>query len=235
MKRTTVLPILALALALQACGFKPSDLNFDDSNVARGSPSTSEDYSILNVMADRAYVESVLGQVFGIQSPSVYQSNTTAGALTVPTAMKALEDDIYFRREFGGACDRYAGGEVPVSTTAIIEYRREECKGGIGVYQPALSSPQRYAFTIKSCEKLVMDNTHFANAMTRIFPSWASTQPNPDAQSITKVYQAFLPTESPSQELIDHLVDMSADAGGKTEAWRRILLTFCISPEWQVF
>ena len=219
MKKILILSVL-LPL-LPACLFQPkaSNLVFDDSTAEknyRAISSVNTDYDITPYVVDRGYVESTLTQVFG------------------STGDSSLEVGIYQKKEFGGACDRYAASD---NGSGAYEFPRAQCYTGISVFQPANSNPMRYSYTTKMCETLVNTVARFSYVMKKVYPSWVSSQklPAPDQAAITKVYQQFYQDEVPSADLVAAFLSMSSSAASTDEAWKQILLTVCVSPEWQVF
>jgi hypothetical protein len=206
---------------LPACFFQPKagNLVFDDSTAEknyRAISSVELDYDVVPYVVDRGYVESTLTQVFG------------------STGDATLETGIYQKKEFGGACDRYAASDTG---SAAYEFPRAQCYTGITVFQPANSNPMRYSYTTKMCETLVNTAARFNYVMKKVYPSWVTSQAlsAPDQASITKLYQQFYQDEVPSNEVISAFMSMSSEASSTNEAWKQILITLCVSPEWQVY
>jgi hypothetical protein len=200
---------------------KPSDLVFDDTVAASRSiasiASVDMGYSVSPYVADRAYVESTLAQVFDL------------------TGSTTLETGVYQKKEFGGACDRYGANDDGAGNYAIP---RAQCYTGIQVVQPSNSNPMRYSYTMKTCEVLVNTASSFNAAMLKVFPTWKTTDTlkAADAASITKAYQLFFPADAPSADLLASFQTMSKAATTTSEGWKQVLLTVCVSsPEWQVF
>ena len=219
-----------LLILLSSCMKKPSELKFDDTNLAQRVPasviqkSSASDYDISPVIADRSYVESVLAQVFSISQPALTTSIASTGMAAT------LESAIYVKKEFGGGCDRYAASEL----TKPNEFPRAAC-GGMNPTQLASSNPMRYSFIIKICEQLISNSAIFTAAMIKIDPNWTTQMSKPSAKTITIAYQLFSPVGTPSEELINNLLDSTSKVSAPDEAWKIILTTFCSSPEWQVF
>lgn len=204
---------------LHACFLqpKPSDLVFDDSEAQRNYRNlASDDYDVVPYVTTRAYVESTLNQIFG-----------STGDTTVESA-------VYQKKEFGGACDRYAPSDTGASA---YEFPRSQCYTGITIVQPSNSNPMRYSYTAKICESLVNNATRFTYAMKQIIPAYVAGQKlaDPSDASIIKAYQLFFQSESPSAEVVNALKGISSSSTMSDEAWKRILVTLCVSPEWQVF
>lgn len=166
-------------------------------------------------MADRSYVESVLLQVFDA-------SGTTAGTYIL--------SDIYQRVVFGGACDPYSISDKGRTT---LEFPREQCVGGIGIVQPSLSNPMRFSFTTKVCEKLVIDTDRMNAVRSKIFSNnkWGK----PDSVSIKKAWSLFVQYDELDSRMVEEFMAIAKVSGGDEDAWRNIILTMCVSPEWQVF
>ncbi|WP_408099032.1 hypothetical protein ACJVC5_08955 [Peredibacter sp. HCB2-198] len=165
-------------------------------------------------MADRSYVESVLLQVFNAEGTS---------------AATYIQSDIYQKVEFGGACDFYAPSDLSATT---IEFPREQCFTGMGVVQNLNNNPMRYSLTTKVCERLVNDTARMDVIKAKIFPDnkWAA----PTAASIQKAWSLFFPIEQADSAIVDDLKAISNVSSGTEDAWKNIVLTMCVSPEWQV-
>lgn len=165
-------------------------------------------------MADRSYVESVLLQIFNA-------ANTTAGTY--------IQSDIYQKVEFGGACDPYSVSDIGATT---LEFSREQCFTGIGVVQNSNNNPMRYSLTTKVCEKLVNDSTRMDVVRDKIYTTkkWA----RPDAASIQKAWKLFFPIEDADARVVTELLNVAKVSSTDEEGWKNIMLTLCISPEWQV-
>lgn len=177
--------------------------------------SIEESYPLQLRMADRTYVESVLNQAFDISKET-------------PTAL-LVEQHTLQRFEFGGSCDLYEASEYEKGK---IEFPREQCYVGLGSSTPATSNPMRYSWTIKICEQLVKDIIRFNAIMKKIFPDGANLTPT--SQSIEKAYGIFFLEEKPDENSLKALLELSNTVEDVNEKWRLIMLTLCISPEWQV-
>lgn len=174
----------------------------------------SKEFSSEIQMADRSYVESVLLQVFNAV-------NTPAGAY--------IQSDIYQKVEFGGACDQYSLSDLGATT---VEFSREQCFTGIGVVQGSNNNPMRYSLTTKVCERLVNDTTRMTVVRDKIFTTkkWEK----PDSASVQRAWKLFFPIEDANSRVVTDLLNISKVSSSDEEGWKNIMLTLCISPEWQV-
>lgn len=164
-------------------------------------------------MASRSYIESVLLQVFDAQG----------------TAMATeIENVIYKKIEFGGACDQY---EASDKGSATLEYPRAQCVNAIGVVQKSTNNPMRYSLTTKVCEKMVGDTARMDAVRNKIFADkkWAK----PNDESVENAWELFYPTTKIDAQLRNNFINMRKIASTDQEAWKYIMLTLCISPEWQ--
>jgi len=174
----------------------------------------SKEFSSEIQMADRSYVESVLLQVFNA-------ANTPAGAY--------IQSDIYQKVEFGGACDQYSLSDLGATT---VEFSREQCFTGIGVVQGSNNNPMRYSLTTKVCERLVLDSARMTVVRDKIFTTkkWEK----PDSASVQRAWKLFFPVEDANSGVVNDLLNISKVSSSDEEGWKNIILTLCISPEWQV-
>lgn len=165
-------------------------------------------------MGDRAFVESVLLQVFDAQG--------TAAATYIRT-------DIYERPVFGGPCDPYSESD---SSSSAAEFNNEKCVNQMDVIQPATSNPMRFSYTTKVCERLVADTARMASVRAKIFANnvWAA----PDSASVTKLWNLFFNATPIDASVVDALLEISKASSGPDNAWKNIVFTVCSSPEWQV-
>jgi predicted hotdog family 3-hydroxylacyl-ACP dehydratase len=176
-------------------------------------PQKVVDYPVDVLMGGREYAESVLMDIFNAQG-TAYESIITAETLT--------------KGEFGGSCDPYAASDLSTST---FEFPREQCYSGVRMVLPANANPMRFAYTTRVCERLII-NTDAMNAVkSKIYgtAAWAL----PDNANIKKAYKLFFPAEEPPVALLDEFRLRSIEAGTTApEAWKLIMLTLCVNPEW---
>lgn len=200
-------------LILAACQPAQKELNFEAPN-AIVEKEQQLIYASEIQMADRSYVESVLLQVFNA---------------TGTPAATYIQSDIYQKVEFGGACDFYAPSDLNATT---VEFPREQCFNRIGVVQNSNNNSMRYSLTTKVCERLVMDSARMDVIKSKIFTNnqWAA----PSDTSIQKAWALFFPIESADPSIVEDLKAIAAVSSGDEDAWKNIILTMCISPEWQV-
>lgn len=167
-------------------------------------------------MGSRSYIESVLLQVFDAENNKDMASY--------------IQSNIFERIEFGGACDKYSASDEGVSTK--VEFERERCKNSIGVVQPSNNNPMRYSLTTKACEKLVGDANSLNAVRNKIFSDkkWG----NPTNEKILLAWHLFNQASDTDTDVISALKDIEKVTSSNDEAWKIIILTLCISPEWQV-
>ena len=204
-----IIPLLILA----ACQPAQEELKFVAPN-AMVEKEQQLNYASEIQMADRSYVESVLLQVFNAAGTS---------------AATYIQSDIYQKVEFGGACDFYSTSDLSATT---VEFPREQCYTGMGVVQNPNNNPMRYSLTTKVCERLVADRARMDVVKAKIFSNnvWAA----PSDSSIQKAWSLFFPIDSASPEIVNDLKAIADVSSGNEDAWKNIILTMCISPEWQV-
>lgn len=204
-----IFPLLILA----ACQPAQQELKFAAPN-AMVEKEQQLNYASEIQMADRSYVESVLLQIFNASGTS---------------AATYIQSDIYQKVEFGGACDFYSTSDLSATT---VEFPREQCYTGMGVVQNPNNNPMRYSLTTKVCERLVVDSARMDVVKSKIFSNnqWAA----PSDSSIQKAWSLFFPIESASPEVVKDLKAIGDVSSGNEDAWKNIILTMCISPEWQV-
>lgn len=175
-----------------------------------------KDYNSEIQMANRSYVESVLLQVFDAEGTP---------------AATYIQSEIYQRIEFGGACDQYSASDIGVSTSATTEFARERCTNSIGVVQPANNNPMRYSLTTKVCERLIADSSRLNIVRNKLF----STQKWGDVtdDKVLVAWHLFHQASDANSDVINSLKNMRKVTSNNDDAWKVIILTLCISPEWQ--
>lgn len=220
---------LAFGLLLTACGLKPSELKFDDSVLASRRPA-SQSIEVQPLIENRRATESVFLRVLGMPQASIFQATNSTGMAST------IENSIYRKKEFGGACDRYAASEMPNGTGVSVEFPRETCPNEINVVQRPNSNPQRYSHSTKLCESIASNDSQMLGILNRTLGGSStslSAVPPPSSESIRKLYQQFYTSQAPSSELDAYLVNLAAQVSSPAEAWRQLFLIVCVSPEWQ--
>lgn len=177
-----------------------------------------KEYNTELQMSNRSYVESVLLQVFDAQENQAMASY--------------IQTNIFEKAEFGGACDQYAPSYFGSSTESKREFDREKCVNGIGVVQASNSNPMRYSITTKVCEKLISDTDSLNAVRKKIFSD--NKWNNPTDEKILLAWSLFNQASSADKDVINALKDIGKVTSSNDEAWKIIILTLCISPEWQV-
>jgi hypothetical protein len=217
----------SLALVTGGC-LQNTELQFNDSNAAKAAgripASAVEDYSLELPITKRHYVVSVFHQVFAVPVPSTDADDLTAG--------------IYQKKEFGGSCDPYGVSEITVNGTLVREFLDARCGLGITADLKATSNPMRYAWTAKACENMIVNKpARFAGAMSQILTGWSAgsslVEHRPSAESVKRAYGLFFRGREPDSADVDALLQVGQSAGTNDDAWRLILITLCVNPEWQ--
>ncbi len=208
--------LLVSTLFLASCqdivGPEATKLNFRAPNAVEEREAKLS-YTYEQQMSDRAYVESVLLQVFD-----------AAGKAMATT----IQTEVFQKIEFGGPCDIYAPSDVGA---AAVEFSREQCFNGIGVVQGSNNNPMRYSLTTKVCEKLVKDSDSLGAVRKKIFSDNKWKKPTPG--SIQTAWGLFYQVHRAEPMVVEALLDVAEASSGEEDAWRNIILTMCISPDWQ--
>jgi hypothetical protein len=218
---------LITVLLSSAC-LQSTELKFNDQNAAVASgrvpASIVEDYTLELPVSKRHYVASVFSQVFAIQEISTDGDN--------------LRAEIFFKKEFGGSCDPYGRSELVVNGTAVDEFLAARCGSGITADLRATTNPMRYAWTAKACENNIINRpARFAAAMNQILTGWTpgslQVQHKPNAENLKKAYGLFFQSREPDEEIIAALIQLGSKGATNDEAWKLILISLCVNPEWQ--
>lgn len=169
-------------------------------------------------VGDRRYVDDILRTIFGVPS-------TTTGV-----GLK-IQQNIWERVDFGGACDRYAGVNL---TSTTLENPSERCQNGMGAINPSQVNPIRMAWIAKTCDALIEDTVARGNAFTKIFGSTTAGVVND--VNLLKAFQLFYLEDTLSPEVKTSLIALGNSAGATTDTdrWKNILLGICGSTEWQI-
>ena len=175
--------------------------------------SSMKDYASEVQMVTRSYVESVLLQVFDAEGT---------------TAANYIQTDILQRVEFGGSCDFYATGEM---ANAKVQFPREQCFNSIGIVQPPNNNSMRYSLSTKVCEKLVADKDRLNAVRKKIYENQVWGVPTDDKVLIA--WRLFHQSTDIDTNGITALKDLKNVSSSNDEAWKLIVLTLCLSPEWQ--
>jgi len=154
------------------------------------------------------YVNGLLNEIFG--------------AVAQPIT-KQFVDGKY--AEFGGSCDRY--GSV------------KDCPANLSqsaVIPSALTS--RSSILTRACEKILQNDLAVTTALSKIGIN-GTALPSPNVTSIQAAYGLFYPGRTVnSGDVTSKLLAISDRAKELSEppmeAWRFLLLTLCLSPDWQL-
>ncbi len=214
-------------LLLSGC-FQTTELKFNDQQAAVASgrvpASAAEDYTLELPITKRHFVASIFTQVFAIPEGS--------------NDADSLRTEIFFKKEFGGSCDPYGVSEILVNGTLSQEFSNSRCGSGISADLRVTSNPMRYAWTTKACENnITVRPARFAAAMNQVFSGWtpgsSQAQFRPSDVSVKKAYGLFFQSRDPDPEEVAALIQLGATAANNDEAWKLILISLCINPEWQ--
>lgn len=225
--RSVSLLSLFTGFLLSGC-FKTTELRFNDQQAAVASgrvpASVVEDYTLVLPISKRHYVASVFSQVFAIQEISTDGDN--------------LRTEIFFKKEFGGSCDPYGRSEVIVNGATTDEFIQARCGSGITADLLATTNPMRYAWTTKACENNIVGRpARFAAAMNQVLTGWSpgsvQVQHKPNAENVKKAYGLFFQSREPDEDVVSALIQLGATASNNDEAWKLILISLCVNPEWQ--
>jgi hypothetical protein len=229
MSKKRLLRITLFCLTLGACTPNTSDLKFND-HVARSIASEKlidSDYPVESQIGDRRLIRSTLEDLFRVTASDPDVSEFAS---------------IWYQGDFGGSCDLYEASETFDSATGTLkrEFPGRECNSDITPVLPALSNPMRFALTTRRCERLIggASTLRITRLMEQVFSGWSAGQaeqaafaPTPDA--IRKAYRIFYRLEQPSEEVIQALVGVAEKRPTQLGKWRSIMITLCMSPEWQ--
>ena len=176
--------------------------------------STLKNYISEIQMGSRSYVESVLLQVFDAEGT---------------TAANYIQTDILQRVEFGGSCDFYATGEM---ANAKVQFPREQCFNSIGIVQPPNNNSMRYSLSTKVCEKLVADKDRLNAVRKKIYENQIWGAPTDDKLlTAWRLFHQSTDTDANALTALKELKNVTSN--NNDEAWKLIILTLCLSPEWQ--
>lgn len=214
-KTSFLLVAMSLASCVPIAETKKSSLDFRaPSSIVENA--ALKDYNNEIQMASRSYVESVLLQVFDAEGTS---------------AATYIQSDIYQKIEFGGACDQYSASDTGMPNSATFEFVRERCINSIGVVQPSNNNPMRYSLTTKVCEKLVLDAPRLISVRNKIFADqkWGE----PTDEKVLVAWRLFHQATDADSNIVSALKDIKKVTSNNDDAWKIIVLTLCMSPEWQ--
>jgi hypothetical protein len=220
------LPLLLLSLG---CTQNTSELKFND-KTARSVASSKlmdTDYAVEAQIGDRRVINSALLDVFQVSASDPDYS---------------VFHQFLFDGDFGGACDLYESSEIPDSVNGGVmrEFPERACGSEVTPVLPALSNPMRFALMTRRCEALIGGTTtlRISRLMARVFPDWTLAQAEqtifaPSADSIKKAYRIFYRLDDPSDEVIQALLGVASHKSTQLGNWRSVMITLCMSPEWQ--
>lgn len=173
------------------------------------------DYKVRLRVGDRRYVESVLKDVFNVNSPAADPNDI-------------IRLQIFENPAFGGGCDRYSGKIVDNNA---LEHPRERCFGGMGVSDVVTFNPMRAASVSKACDVLVNNSTRFSAAYNKL--NDGNTAYIFNDNHLLKAYQLFYPEQTLSDEMKTALRNIANKGNNNNEKWKYVILGICVTPEWQ--
>jgi hypothetical protein len=184
----------------------------EDKLTARAQSPNGVEYGVVRTaqnrvkLGDRFYVASVLSQVFGPES------DATVNALIRNNPVA-----------FGGPCDQFGreGGNG--------------CAGRLSSSQVTIlpgSMATREGLRMRACEAIVQKDAALVFALTQI--TKASPDKAPDDATIEGAYELFFPGAEAPDEVVAALGDVAGQGDKALESWRLVLLTLCLSPDWQL-
>jgi hypothetical protein len=189
-------------------------------------------------LGDKVYVKSVLDEIFG---PSAAAATTQF----VDSQTAAFGGPCEVFNADNNRCDSARANTqaaiLPTSITTREAYRMRTCytiTSTDGVYDGVQKK------TVSVMNSTAHPTVYAANqALGRdAFGKTADLTP-PTASDLAAAYALFFPTRTPPESVI-HNLQAVADAARATypapannpnlEAWRNVLLTLCLAPDWQI-
>lgn len=189
-------------------------------------------------LGDRRLIKSIFDDIFG---PSV---DAVTRSLILSNVSK-----------FGGACDElnsFTQGGVRCDEPSGAGISRAVAVDIVNIDAPAIPSTfvTREGYRLKACnEILYKDQAALEFVIRRMRGASAiaglAGSPELTRTEVINTYQLFFPGRSPSSDITDRLLDVSAraqaaglappqgQADNRFESWRYVLLTLCRSPTWQ--
>ncbi len=173
-------------------------------------------------MSDRYYVSSLLLDVFGTNA-------NTAVVNYVKVKMDA----------FGGGCDQYDKTVNASNACLNDDCNNVQCNGtNVIDKQIGMSSVIRQGWLIRACE----DITNVDNAVLYTIRNVVENQtyvkatvPAPTVEGLIKAYGLFYRTGTPNEAVITALAKVSdTETTSNFDKWRYVLLSLCVTPEWQI-
>lgn len=170
-------------------------------------------------IASRKYVKSVLIDVFG---PSIDQELNRTILSQSPS--------------FSGPCDRYETTRTKapgyLNSDPVVE--EHDCfvgKEDINLSMNGSTNVLRAGWTIQACE-VATDNINALDyAKNKIFNGGSVV--NPSNTSLDNAYQLFYPGKTLPTDISDALMQVSNLEQDTNLKWKNVLLTICMSSEWQ--
>lgn len=217
--------ILLLAGSLYSC--MPTDytkkvasnLNFSDNTREPTSEETvvSEVTSLDLRTGDRFYIASVLNEVFG--------ANYNAGNRVYDNVVKN-------QGVFGGGCDLYEKS-FKGATSGTLEFPWQNCfDSNWNSDQILQSTTLREGWRVRTCELIIKDNP---TAVTYAFnKANVDSSGAPSKDGLNSLYKLFYPLDEIPDSVANIMLSWEGEISDNEEFWEASLLTFCISPEWQI-
>lgn len=218
--------ILMGSLSLNLVGCLPTaykDLEKGDlvieTNRKPGSVVTNEEFVVSEQrLGDRFYIESVFKNVFG---PSYDTSSLVRSNIILKQSV------------FGGPCDIYEASKKGEDTD-VAEFANLGCFDGNWNNDMIVGSTSlREGWRIRACEQVIASNsTAVTYAFNKAGVSTSDSVPV-TYEKVNSMYKLFYPVDDLAdaayQEIKGHDTSM-----GRTDFWKSVLVSFCITPQWQV-
>jgi hypothetical protein len=192
---------------------------------APGGGSTLETGTSILHVAGREYAAGALIDIFG---------DGPAGSVANELVRRKVG-------EFAGPCDVYSTRSSPIDVFYGWD-SNGECLGESSYSQQPLigaMNASRQAYLIRACDRILQQDSAVLNAaaLAQGLTSVASVS-QPSAANAEAVYQMFFVGRTPPAEVVQGLLAVASTAQSKglpaIEAWRFMLLTTCVAPDWQV-
>lgn len=193
---------------------KEGKLSFGDIVVPKDRKPQSLEYTQNMQLGDRAFVTSVLTQVFDIRAGSPIELGIQYG--------------VYKKIEFGGACDHYAISDLSYTQ---YEFESEFCTNGISIVQRSISNPMRFSHTTKMCEYLITLPETFRAIGKKIYADGLWKEPT--KEKIKLAWELFHLLDPIEDDALEALLNIKNATTTNDEAWKVTLLAICSSPTWQ--
>lgn len=200
-----------------------SEVSFKDNSVSSAStrgPSSqggsvyTDPGSVNLVLANRYVVASTLSQVFNI-----------------PVEHVSIRDIYEAQDIFGGSCVQQDTNLYLVGNRRYLEGYEQRCFSRNYNTDESLSSTAvRQGWMIRTCERLINHYNYSSRALNQV---GIQQRDSLNYEKLNKLYQMFYPLENIPKETYSTIESYQSSLTAD-ELWKASLLTFCISPGWQI-